>query len=409
MAPVVVWGRSYTAAKSYRERTHRTREPHATLADYAPFMERMGITRLANITGLDTIGIPVFTAIRPTARSLSTSQGKGLDPCAAKVSALMESIECWHAEHIEAGLRWDTPAALARHASVIDVERLPLHEGQTVRMDLPLLWIEGWDIIQQRATWVPFELVTMNFVQPEGWQPTFFPSSNGLASGNHVLEAIVHGACEVIERDAEVLWRTSDRFELLELSTMPDLACRDAVERIQRAGLGVAVWDMTADNRVPSCGAVILEPPGSFRSLGAYYGFGSHLAPEVAALRALTEAAQARVTYIAGSRDDLYHEDYAAATDPELVAAIWNEIQTPQDIKSFDSISSLATVTFEDDISVLLESLSRTGIDSVVAVDLSKPDIGIPVVRVLIPGLEGPDDPKCQRGARAGADAEASP
>src|SRR5687767_6260192 len=113
MAPVMAWGRSYSAAKRYRAQTHRTRDPRETFADYSRFMDRMGITRIANITGLDTVGIPVFTAIRPTARSLSTSQGKGLAASEAKVSALMEAIECWHAEHIEAGLRWDTLAALS--------------------------------------------------------------------------------------------------------------------------------------------------------------------------------------------------------------------------------------------------------------------------------------------------------
>ena len=63
-------------------------------------MGRMGITRLANITGLDRIGIPVAIAVRPNSRSVSVSQGKGYDLPQAMASALMEACEGFHAEEI---------------------------------------------------------------------------------------------------------------------------------------------------------------------------------------------------------------------------------------------------------------------------------------------------------------------
>ena len=64
-------------------------------------MPEVGITRLANVTGLDRIGIPVVQAVRPNSRSLSVSQGKGVDMDSAKASAMMEAFELWHAERIE--------------------------------------------------------------------------------------------------------------------------------------------------------------------------------------------------------------------------------------------------------------------------------------------------------------------
>src|SRR6266496_3142850 len=94
--------------KSYRAGTHRIRNPEQTLAEYLPKAKDMGITRLANVTGLDWVGIPVYNAIRPNSRSLSVSQGKGVTLEAAKVSALMESIEYWHAEHISLPLRHES-------------------------------------------------------------------------------------------------------------------------------------------------------------------------------------------------------------------------------------------------------------------------------------------------------------
>src|SRR5215470_16074509 len=69
-----------------------------TLARLKPILPEFGITRLANITGLDTIGIPVWTAVRPLGLSLSVSQGKGVTQELAIMSGIMESIEVFHAE-----------------------------------------------------------------------------------------------------------------------------------------------------------------------------------------------------------------------------------------------------------------------------------------------------------------------
>src|SRR4030095_548912 len=69
-----------------------------SLARLKPILSDFGITRLANITGLDTIGIPVWTAVRPLGLSLSVSQGKGITHDLAVVSGIMESIEVFHAE-----------------------------------------------------------------------------------------------------------------------------------------------------------------------------------------------------------------------------------------------------------------------------------------------------------------------
>ena len=87
-------------AKRFRRGTHRLADPSETLARVRPHMVRMGITRLGNITGLDRIGIPVAIAVRPNSRSVSVSQGKGLDLPQAMASALMEASEGFHAEEI---------------------------------------------------------------------------------------------------------------------------------------------------------------------------------------------------------------------------------------------------------------------------------------------------------------------
>src|SRR5579863_7358634 len=86
--------------KRFRQGTHRSAAPAETLARVRPHAARMGITRLGNVTGLDRIGIPVAIAVRPNSRSVSVSQGKGLDLAHAMASALMESVEGFHGEEI---------------------------------------------------------------------------------------------------------------------------------------------------------------------------------------------------------------------------------------------------------------------------------------------------------------------
>ena len=85
----------------------------------------MGITRIANVTGLDTIGIPVVMVCRPNSRSVSVSQGKGLTLAAAKASGVMESVEGYHAEHITLALEMLELQELRYSHRVADPEDLP--------------------------------------------------------------------------------------------------------------------------------------------------------------------------------------------------------------------------------------------------------------------------------------------
>jgi ribosomal protein S12 methylthiotransferase accessory factor len=119
-------------------------------------------------------------------------------------------------------------------------------------------------------------------------------------------------------------------------------------------------------------------------------------------MRALSEAVQSRVTYIAGSRDDTFRDDYQGRVDEEDLWALWDEINNPEIKLPFGSRLSLATDSFEGDVEVILAALRRVGIESAVVVDLTKPEIGVPVVKVVVPGLEGcAQREDCSLGRRA--------
>lgn len=365
-------------------------------------MSRFGITRVANLTGLDNIGLPVYTAIHPNARSLSTSQGKGLDADSAKASALMESIEAWHAEHVERTPVKGSYSCLHDSLPLINLAELPVRVGSKVRLDGPIEWVEGYDILQREPRWVPYEAVTLNFVFNGFPRNTFLVSSNGLASGNHMLEAITHGLCELIERDAEVIWELTDDWRLIDLDSVNDCCCSHVIELVRNAGLNINAWDITSDVGVPSFSCFIWEDPHKLirRPLGFYGGAGCHPSSEIALLRALCEAIQSRLTLITGSRDDIFPADYKETTDNSHLQAIADSVSDGP-TERFSNRNSFATDTFEADIAALLFRLRKVGMKSVVVVDLTKSDIGIPVAKVIVPGLEGPSELHCRPGKRA--------
>ncbi|MGH8664389.1 MAG: YcaO-like family protein, partial [Burkholderiales bacterium] len=222
--------RDAQAVKRYFEGTHRTHSPAETLARLRPLLPTLGITRVANLTGLDRTGVHVAMACRPNSRSVAMFQGKGLTLEAAKVSAVMEALEVWHAERVLNPLKWASPEEMARLHRVADLATLPRVSGVPIDQAAPLMWIEGTDLQGSSAVWVPYELVNMNYTLPLAALGGVFQSnSSGLGCGNHRLEAVCHGLCEAIERDARTLWersapaRRSQR--MLDLDSVDDSTC----------------------------------------------------------------------------------------------------------------------------------------------------------------------------------------
>ena len=392
-----IFGAETTLAKSHRSGTHRACTPAETLARFRPLAPRIGLTRLANVTGLDVIGLPVWVAIRPNARGLSTSQGKGLTHDAAKASALMESIETWHAENIDRPLIVESAAALARRAHVVDIAALSHYADSVPRRDLPITWIEGHDLIQQQPCWVPFECVSTNYVVSArlAAETTFVQSSNGLAGGNHVLEAVAHALAELIERDAvaggSAALRRLDPALRVAASSIDDPDCRTVLGFLDRAGVTAAVFDLTSDLGIPVYACMIVDADETlrWRTLPPFNGYGCHPTPAIAVLRAINEAVQSRLTYVSGSRDDITAAEYARGGNADDLKSIRDRLAiTPT--RRFAERSDLATPTFDGDIDLMLAALRRAGIASVVAVDLGRADIGVPVVKLVAPGLAAP-------------------
>jgi ribosomal protein S12 methylthiotransferase accessory factor len=379
--------------KLFTESTHRSRAPRETLAAYEPLMPLLGITRLANITGLDCIGIPVVVAVRPASRGLATAQGKGIDLASAKVSALMESIETWHAERLETVTRVDTFHELRRAGAAIDVTGLHRRSAQESYFATPTVWVLAHELLADEPRWVPWEAVSCDFSALVVRQATFLQTTNGLASGNEMLEAIVHALCEVIERDAVTLHRYAAQVHRaqrqIDLRTIDDSRCKDVLQALREAGVDVAVWDCTSDVGVPVLSALIIDSPAAQRwpARGPFRGHGCHPSRDIALLRALTEAVQSRLTYISGSRDDLFPERFRDLQRIEEERVLPNDLMSTG-MRSFAVVPDIQHATFNADLEDMLARLQVVGTKEVALFDLTRQDIGVPVVKVLVPGFE---------------------
>ncbi|GGK88400.1 hypothetical protein Sme01_01510 [Sphaerisporangium melleum] len=359
--------------------THRVVPPEETWARVAPLLPAMGITRVADLTGLDVLGIPVFQAVRPNARTLSVSQGKGITPELARVSAVMESIETWHAEELGPAALEATVAEMAPLLpySVFDLPRPP---RSLLSPATRLGWVAARPLAGGEPTWLPRQCVRMDSSEPAGFAPPLLLSnSNGLASGNTVAEALLHGLYEVLERDARAR-APQDRSGLeVDAATVAGTSA-GLLERFAAAGVHVRVYDLTPMAGLPCYETLIWGADLPVR----FGGWGCHRDADVALSRALTEAAQSRLTMIAGTRDDLPGEAYDWVSERSRLRVPFPE---PRPRCVFPAGSAEAAGSLEEDLRMVAETIAGRAAGAVCWVDLTRPEFGVPVVRVVAPGL----------------------
>ena len=390
--PIVVRGTPYAAAKRYWHGTQRSVSPVETLDRIRPLFPAIGLTRLADITGLDRIGMPVVLSVRPNAGYLALDAGKGFTLEAATVSAAMECLERHHAETAtveELPLSYDE---LTRRHQTVPVEQLPLTRHSLFSRKRPERWALGWDVIQQAEVAVPAEMVPMQrFRYGRGDLVSFQTGSNGLASGNHLLEALESGLLEVLERDAVschtlVMNRDGRMPPRVRLETVTSPLVQELLARFRAAGVAPLLFDCMVDTGVPVFMAYLYDL--RLRNIGTFRGYGAHLDPEIAMVRALTEAAQGRLVYIAGSRDDMFKRAFMRLKQYDHAGTLAQIEAIPASV-DMREVPSQATPTFEGDVGRLLEKMRMVGLENAVVFDLSRPGDGVAVVRVVAPGLEG--------------------
>jgi ribosomal protein S12 methylthiotransferase accessory factor len=281
-------------------------------------------------------------------------------------------------------------------------------------------FLSGFEMLSEGIILVPAALALFRYSpKPPALNPFAFYHTNGLASGNVLEEAICHSLCEVIERDAVSLAQlraSALPFHSIQhisnalrsqgypvTSIPPDLFRDDAsiysdidiydldfqplkvmIRKFEEAGIPLIIKNITSDIGIPTFNASSVE------WLSHDYGYlveghGTHPDSRIALLRAITEVSQTRAANIQGARDDLRKIKYGQENSDDKRA--WQF--TPSKRKSrFSDIRSYLNEDILDDIKLLLNCLKKVGLTKVIIVDLTIAEIGIPVVRAIVPGLE---------------------
>lgn len=379
---------------TYFEGTHRIIAPKKTIEINEDKLKIAGITRIADITDLDRIGLPIYTAIRPTAEdgAVSIYGGKGITRDHARASAMMEGFERYSAErHDSDETTTATLDEISGLGEYINPESLNLPKDfKKENLDsMKLEWSIAKDIITDNDYYVPTNAIYHPYIHGNDCESLFKSNTNGLASGNILEEAILHGIFEVIERDAWSIFElTHKNYAQIDTDSIESDIVNETIDKFESEGIKIKLMDFTADIDVPTIAASADDTVTKDAGL-LTLGMGTHLDPEVAILRALTEVAQSRATQINGAREDTVRADFAREAGYERMKRINKYYFREEDEKiDLSSIENKSTTSINKDLEIVKDELMANDIDRILYHDLTRPELDVSVVRVIIPEME---------------------
>jgi ribosomal protein S12 methylthiotransferase accessory factor len=403
--------------------TSRITPAQETLKRISFISQKIGVTRLADITNMDILGIPNYSAVLPgTEDYIWVYSGKGPTKAHARASALMESIERYSSlpsggpkNFIQGSYDQLSKSFNVLHPDEI-VEPLRFQYNNEMSMD----FLRGFDLFTEEQILVPASVALFRYSPvPPFVDPFAFHHTNGLASGNVMEEAICHSLCEVIERDSTSLAElraSAIPFHFLrqiinalrekgyalnsiptdkygdDPSIFPDVdisqiefqPVKALVEKFLQAKIPLIIKDITSEIGIPTFNASSIE------WISHDYGYlaeghGTHPDARVALMRAITEVTHTRAANIQGARDDLRKIIYGQNNTDDKRA--WQFMPSSNKVK-FSEVTSYFNQDILDDIKLILKHLKQTGLKRAIIVNLTNDSIGIPVVRAIVPGLE---------------------
>jgi thioglycine synthase len=403
--------------------TSRVKPVEQTLREVLPLTEKIGVTRLADITDMDILKIPNYSAVLPgTEDYIWVYSGKGLTKHHAQASALMESIEryCSLPSGAPKNMIQGSYDDLSKKFNVVHpssvVEPMTFQYTEDMVMD----FLPGFDLMNKEFLLVPAPIALFKYsARQPAINPFAYHHTNGLASGNVMEEAICHSLCEVIERDAismAQLKASAVHFHILKTvenslnsngyyvtpitatdyvddnSIFPDVEIHDIEfepitrlgKKFQEANIPLIIKNVTSEIGIPTFNAASIE------WITHDYGYlveghGTHPDARIALLRAITEVSQSRAANIQGARDDLRKIPYGENNTDDQRS--WQFMKS-RDMTRFSDIKSFINEDILDDIKLILTKLDENDLNQVIVVNLTNPSVGIPVVRTIVPGLE---------------------
>lgn len=359
-----------------------------------PKLHQIPVTRILDVTPIGRLNLPVWSAVTPLAKDLTVHAGKGATALAAKLSAVMEALErvCGESISSERIVKGSYNQLSSIQQSLINPLKCSLPFQSNYDPDREFSWVAGFDLLGECEILVPMDLV----ISPATEGLCVGPETNGLASGNDSTEAIVHALYELIERDAiaEVEFAriigdsNATPLRALALDTLPGTLSH-WIHRMTMENRELILHDITNSIAVPVFRAALYDPafPGADDEI-CCEGYGADLTPQRAILRALSEAAQAHTILTLGSRDQFEGSNPL----PDRRGWLMNRLNDryPGEFVSFNDPLDHHPTTQKDVLQILLGCLRNSGITQCIVVDCTRPDIDVPVVRVIVPGLSAP-------------------
>ncbi|MDR2873963.1 MAG: YcaO-related McrA-glycine thioamidation protein [Methanobrevibacter sp.] len=374
---------------SYSDSSFRTVTPQETIENYQNRIKTAGITRISDITHLDSVGIPVFTAVRPNSQdgSVSVYAGKGATKSQAKASAMMEAYERYSAERQESDDERIIVSSFKDLPNSIDLNSLNLPKDINYDDD-KIEWIKSKEINTGKEYYVPANGVFHPYLN-SSYLKLFRSNTNGLASGNVLEEAILHGIFEVVERDAWSIFElTKINNKEIELNDFKNPLIIDMLEKFKKRDIDIKLMNLTADVNIVTIAASSddksLKDPALLT-----LGIGTHLNPEIAVLRALSELAQSRVTQIHGTREDTTRVDFMRKAGYERMKRINKAyFQHEEEKININDIKDQSSNSLKKNIDISTQQLKKASLNKILFTDLTKSEIGVNAVRVIIPEAE---------------------
>ena len=369
----------------------RTIPPEETLKRVLPLLGAAGLEEPEDITSKDNVGIPVFSVEREETALGKPKfyNGKGVTREQALASAVMESLERYSAEMRESDeVVYGTYDQACEVMMTVDPQKLILPLPVLDRyMSETIAWTEGWEMFRGCPIWVPACAVYYPYY-PDGDYQLFRFHTNGIASGNTMEEAVLHALFEDIERDAWSICEFMDRTKGDIIVDDPDSVPAKLIAKFAEQGIDIHLKDLTSDIGVPTIGAAADDIRTKDPEM-LTIGVGTHLNPEIAAIRAITEVAQSRATHKHGAKINAQLQKVTQDMGYERIKQV-NHMWFGESSKKIklSKIPDRSTDDVLNDIEVVLNALMEAGFDNVIAVDLTRPELNVPVVRMIVPGLE---------------------
>lgn len=352
------------------------------------FLRKLGITRVGDLTGLDTIGLPVWFAVQPNSRTLAVNQGKGLTHEQARISAVMEAAESAMAERPEQLVERYCSLAELRVAGerAVPLERLSGCIYEAFDPQRERAWVPGTSWQTGGRVFAPYELIGLDMRVDAPWdRDAFRISSVGLGAGGDVERASLHALLEVVENDSIA---PLEAFGSLEAFGRPlrhryggHAGLDEAMTKCAAAGFAPIFFDLTGKVPLPVLGCFVPRGVAGNKGPGTRYsaGFACRFDAGEAALAALLEAVQSRLTHISGARDDIDLPDYAPFA--RSISA------PPADTPAIDEFAARFTNIQAPTFGLAADLVRRAGGEDVFVFPLSDDADGLHVVKVLVPGL----------------------